>query len=470
MKIFFLVLCIFFTVFSFFPDTYDYWTREDGLIENGSAVFCLLGAYLCVINLILRRKLGLKNFFFIFIAFALFFFVGGEEISWGQRLLGLKPIKMAGELNFQREYTVHNLHGVESWMIPLGFAFTALAGGILPIFSYVSKRFRRFLVKMGMPVMPPAVNIAWWLGGIFLVLVRHFTVGPDGALAYSWDVDHRLQEYRESYFSLVLFAYALADTFCLLKFKCPYEPGLRPAQEAPRGIVRRWAADLGLFFPLAKPVILAALAFIFVLLPLSREYRAHQSFLDHQALYGDSRLKIFEGEKVEGSNFEGFWTEKGVNAFKGKFLSVFSDDLPADGYMLFKYAVSVDKEGWVKLFVAGSPPGPAGDKGNHAASPYEVSIDGTMSLLVSEESKDKLLQKVFGNWFYSDYVYDSGMTFTKIGEFYLTRGEHRLEFKISRPEPYEKKYVFWLDAIFLVPPDWKPRASFRTLPDDLFSY
>ncbi|MGH8500682.1 MAG: hypothetical protein ACRERV_18000, partial [Methylococcales bacterium] len=69
-----------------------------------------------------------------------------------------------------------------------------------------------------------------------------------------------------------------------------------------------------------------------------------------------------------------------------------------------------------------------------------------------------------------DFDYGSGLTFTKIGEFYLTKGEHRIEFKISRPEPYEKKYVFRLDAIFVVPTDWKLRDSFRTLPDDVFDY
>jgi hypothetical protein len=457
-------------MFSFFPDRYDYWVREDGPFENGTAVACLLGAALCVHNILLRRKLGFKNFFFIFIAFSAFLFVGGEEISWGQRLFVLKPVKMAGEWNLQREFTVHNLRGVESWMIPVGFAFTVVVGGVLPVLSYLSKPLRQFLVKTGVPVMPPAVNIAWWLGGIFLVLIHHFDYRTGGSLSFHWAVNYRIQEYREFYFSFVLFAYAAADTFSLLKFKRPYEPGLRAKDEIEAGIVRRWAADLDLIFPPAKPVILLALIFSFILLPLSREYRVRQTAFDHKMLYSDPRLRIFEGEKVQRSNFEGYWMGKGEGVFKDKFLSYYADELPDEGHALFQYVISADRDGYYKIFVGGSPPGPSGDTGHQSASAYDVLIDGTLSLLVSEESKKAQLKKAFGNDFYSDFVYGSGLSFTKIGEFYLTAGEHRLEFKISRPEPYEKKYVFWLDAIFLVPPDWEPREPFRTLPDDVFGY
>jgi len=86
------------------------------------------------------------------------------------------------------------------------------------------------------------------------------------------------------------------------------------------------------------------------------------------------------------------------------------------------------------------------------------------------------LKEIFGNTFYHAYTYAAGMSFTKVGEMHLSEGKHEIEFRIKKSldlldkRSIEDQYIFLLDAIFVVPRDWKPEKKFLTFPDDLFSY
>jgi hypothetical protein len=54
-------------------------------------------------------------------------FIAGDEISWGQRLLGITTPQQIAAENLQNEVTVHNLDGLHQ-LVGLGYALIALYG------------------------------------------------------------------------------------------------------------------------------------------------------------------------------------------------------------------------------------------------------------------------------------------------------------------------------------------------------
>jgi hypothetical protein len=83
---------------------------EDGPIEWLTVVF-LLGVVVITLRRFLRlRAVRSRLFLACLLGFAaVFFFGAGEEISWGQRLLGFGTPEAIKQYNTQDEFTVHNL-------------------------------------------------------------------------------------------------------------------------------------------------------------------------------------------------------------------------------------------------------------------------------------------------------------------------------------------------------------------------
>jgi len=83
---------------------------EDGLVENLTTLFLLAS---CVVSVyrIFHAPAGARAQYYIlwsFLAF-LFFFVTGEEISWGQRIFNFGTSDFFREHNLQNETNLHNL-------------------------------------------------------------------------------------------------------------------------------------------------------------------------------------------------------------------------------------------------------------------------------------------------------------------------------------------------------------------------
>ena len=95
------------TNLNFFENVY---TKEDGSVEYGTA-FMLL----CISLLQLYRFQVLQNYKGLLwkigvLGFVVIFFFGaGEEISWGQRILGIESSKYFLENNAQKEMNLHNM-------------------------------------------------------------------------------------------------------------------------------------------------------------------------------------------------------------------------------------------------------------------------------------------------------------------------------------------------------------------------
>ena len=91
-----------------------FYYTEDGLFENLTAVLFLTAALIMVFMVIKMIKSGNhRTNRLIFLAFLCVFigcfFIGMEEISWGQRIIGFETPKSLAELNVQDEVNLHNL-------------------------------------------------------------------------------------------------------------------------------------------------------------------------------------------------------------------------------------------------------------------------------------------------------------------------------------------------------------------------
>lgn len=99
--------------------------KDDHAIEWMTVVFLLLAAAVCARLAWTWRSLGSdRAMVWIFAILALAsFFIAGEEISWGQRLLGLTVPKALVEVNAQKELNLHNLEIFQRWRHWLLIAF-----------------------------------------------------------------------------------------------------------------------------------------------------------------------------------------------------------------------------------------------------------------------------------------------------------------------------------------------------------
>jgi hypothetical protein len=86
------------------------WLREDGPVEWLTVVGLLLLAGLCFWRVLSQKGQHPRLFLWITALWGVAFVFGaGEEISWGQRLLGLSTPEWFAEHNRQGEINLHNL-------------------------------------------------------------------------------------------------------------------------------------------------------------------------------------------------------------------------------------------------------------------------------------------------------------------------------------------------------------------------
>ena len=97
-------------------------------------------------------------------------FVAGEEISWGQRVLGYRPPAYFLQENFQQELNVHNV--VDTSLRKLGLKAVILGYGVLLPLLLLAPPVRRLGDRLGV-VAPP-----WALAPAFLVAFLTYNSYP----------------------------------------------------------------------------------------------------------------------------------------------------------------------------------------------------------------------------------------------------------------------------------------------------
>ncbi len=86
------------------------YTTEDGLLEWATVVALLIALAVCIRRLFLLWRVRRPRFRFMVCFLALLCLFGaGEELSWGQRILGFTTPAYFAEHNTQEEVGIHNL-------------------------------------------------------------------------------------------------------------------------------------------------------------------------------------------------------------------------------------------------------------------------------------------------------------------------------------------------------------------------
>ena len=180
--------------------------NEDHPVEYAGALFWISTSILCALRLFTGQS---PRFLLImWMLFALVFF--GEEISWGQRILGFETPDAIMEVNDQNEFNFHNagtqLIGLNTqWLFRAGFAIYFLA---LPLVALLWSRARDWTRRLGYVRPDTAFLVFVW--GVIIVSVLLQIVGPEEALRVT-------VETRESFyaFSVLVYTYLYLRTSAL---------------------------------------------------------------------------------------------------------------------------------------------------------------------------------------------------------------------------------------------------------------
>ena len=202
------MIAIYWTVYAISPPFHQRWFRgEDRAVEWITfAGFSL--ASLITAN-VFRFRAGMDKWSRLYIAgLALFFFVcAGEEISWGQRVLGFETPAEMKQSNEQGEFNFHNMNFEHFHPVVVVSMFMKVFGIAAPLVLLVWKRWepgvwRRYIAPVSLVpcflfadlVVPAQKAIRPWITDRF---------GPDVALIVKLDT----MEMKEMFWGLcVLFA------------------------------------------------------------------------------------------------------------------------------------------------------------------------------------------------------------------------------------------------------------------------
>jgi hypothetical protein len=174
-----LVVVIAFALFFFHPSSLDIYLEEDGIVEWLTVIGLLAGFIVCISRFF--KLLKLKNWWFLTVTLVLgllLFMAAGEEISWGQRILGIRSSEYFLKHNAQGETNLHNLvvNGVKINKLIFStilIAVLAIYLAILPILYKTNKAIKNFLDKSGVPVPKPYQILSFLLLFGLSQLLKH---------------------------------------------------------------------------------------------------------------------------------------------------------------------------------------------------------------------------------------------------------------------------------------------------------
>jgi hypothetical protein len=180
------------------PDDTISWLLEEERPLEGVGVLGLLAA--SVFALLLwtseRRTGGPRWRTWACLGLAIVFFVGfGEEISWGQRILGIETPESLEGINDQGETNLHNLStGKANFLFQL---FWLVMGVLIPLASLWEPA-RRRLVRL-LPILPVPLAIVFLANQAVIKLADElFESYPDLYDGTKYAVTYGLYEIKES--------------------------------------------------------------------------------------------------------------------------------------------------------------------------------------------------------------------------------------------------------------------------------
>ncbi len=158
---------------------FNKYVEEDGLVEWLTVLGLVLGFIVCVYRFFTLA--GKRNWWFLTVTLLLgllLFFGAGEEISWGQRILGIKSSAYFTANNTQQETNFHNLviGGVRlnklifSILLSIGMGIYLI---VFPLLYQLHSKSKTFFNYSGIPVARMYQVISFALLIITTSLLRH---------------------------------------------------------------------------------------------------------------------------------------------------------------------------------------------------------------------------------------------------------------------------------------------------------
>jgi hypothetical protein len=163
---------------------YKQLVEEDGIAEN---LQVLLYATALPLSIVMSRRLwtsgsrGLATLY-LFLAFG-FFFMVGEELSWGQRMFGWATPQQFGAVNKQQETNLHNIYGVGAT-----FKWLQMVAGGYGLF---------------LPLLLLRRTVPRKLRNLASLLLPPFSLVPYFATMFTWRLFRNLAEVPHRYYFAV---------------------------------------------------------------------------------------------------------------------------------------------------------------------------------------------------------------------------------------------------------------------------
>jgi hypothetical protein len=198
-------------------NTFDYLFKgESGLIELATPLLLVPAIVSGVLILLNKEKDVAKHFdaWIIFVTLACIYFAG-EEISWGQHLLGWETPKWIEEINKQDETNLHNMSGWFNQKPRLLLEILVLVGGI-----YMPLKRKLLCIHL------PHNNWQYWLypskvcfPAAVLAILSRMPDRLDILFGSNWMMfGVRYSEVQELYFAIFLMIYLLSIKCRLLNY------------------------------------------------------------------------------------------------------------------------------------------------------------------------------------------------------------------------------------------------------------
>jgi hypothetical protein len=193
-----------------FPETYRLLVIEDGLLEFLQFFLYIISAFTAFKIFLHFKKIPKKKVYaicFLFLSAGLVF-VAFEEISWGQRLLGIETPETIAEINAQEELTIHNLHIFQHDILHLAY----MSVGIYGSFSYfiAKKPFPDNFDKIKIFTPGPEYFFCFFSVFVYYFLTDIYLVPNEIKIGIFHP--NRLQEVFETYLAFGFFGY-ITETY-----------------------------------------------------------------------------------------------------------------------------------------------------------------------------------------------------------------------------------------------------------------
>lgn len=184
---------------------YSYLIREDGIVENSSAILWLL-ATLVLLSDSARRiiKKDIKFDFCLipYIILILFFIVcAGEEISWGQRILHIDTPGFLTTINVQNETNLHNVGSI-SVFSNIFFILNIIFFLLLPVLKKKYIQLANYLDYYSFPV-PDRTVVSVFLITLIIWVILGVRFGTLGFHPYSFYIENYYNQMDDEIFELL---------------------------------------------------------------------------------------------------------------------------------------------------------------------------------------------------------------------------------------------------------------------------